>query len=214
LIDAIPTPGLTVLKLGGSHALGPHLRQWLAYVGSAQTPIVLVPGGGPFADVVRLTQSDMGFDDKVAHHLALIAMEQYGLALCGMEPRLTLARCLDEVREAWERRRIPVWAPVQMALAASDLPASWQLTSDSLAAWFAGLIGAAHLVLVKQVRISSQAIDVPQLVAHGIVDSLFAKFLAQSAAKGWLAGPGTQAALIAIVSNGDGAGRGNNRSEI
>ncbi len=192
-----------MLKLGGSHALGPHLRQWLAYVGSVQTPIVLVPGGGPFADVVRLTQSHMGFDDKVAHHLALIAMEQYGLALCGLEPRLTLARCPDEVREARQRRQIPVWAPVQMALAASDLPTSWHLTSDSLTAWFAGLIGAAHLVLVKQVQISSPAIDVSQLVAHGIVDSMFPKFLAQSAATAWLAGPGTEAALTAIVSDAD-----------
>jgi dihydroneopterin aldolase len=203
LIDAVPIDDLTVLKLGGSHALGPHLRQWLAYVGALQKPIVLVPGGGPFADVVRLGQTHMGFDDAVAHHLALIAMEQYGRALCGLAPRLSLARSLDEMRQARECGRVPVWAPVEMALAASDVPASWDLTSDSLAAWLTARAGAAHLVLVKHVQVAAHAVDVQHLVAHSIVDSLFPKFLAQSPAAAWLAGPTPEAPLTPIISDGD-----------
>jgi len=190
---------LTVVKLGGSHAAGPYLRQWLAYVGSLQTPLVLVPGGGPFADTVRLMQSQMGFDDRVAHHLALIAMEQYGLALCGLQPGLTVAHSLEEVQEVMSRGQVPVWAPVQMARAASELPPSWDLTSDSLAAWLAASVGAAHLVLVKHVGFSSGMIDVLELVAQGVVDRMFPRFLAQCGAQAWLAGPGTAAALTAIV---------------
>jgi 5-(aminomethyl)-3-furanmethanol phosphate kinase len=203
LIDAMPTRGLMVLKLGGSHAVGPHLRYWLAHVRSVQTPMVLVPGGGPFADAVRLTQRHMGFDDHVAHHLALIAMEQYGQALCGLEPRLSLANSLQEVQDALERHQVPVWAPVRMAGAAGELPASWELTSDSLAAWFAGLIGAADLVLVKHVPFSSSPIGVSELVAQGVVDSMFPEFLARSGARAWLAGPGPEAALTAIVPAAD-----------
>ena len=32
-----------------------------------------------------------------------------------------------------------------------ELPASWAVTSDSIAAWVAGKVGAGRLVLVKQV---------------------------------------------------------------
>jgi 5-(aminomethyl)-3-furanmethanol phosphate kinase len=202
-MDAIPTRRLTVLKLGGSHALGPHLRNWLAHVRSAPAEIVLVPGGGPFADAVRLTQRHMGFDDRVAHNLALVAMEQYGQALCGLEPRLSLAHSLQEVQDTFGRGQVPVWAPVRMARSASELPASWDFSSDSLAAWFAGLISAAHLVLVKHVPFSSRPIGVGNLVAQGVVDSMFPKFLARSGAHAWLAGPGTEAAPTAIVAEAD-----------
>jgi aspartokinase-like uncharacterized kinase len=36
------------------------------------------------------------------------------------------------------------------ALPLDDLPASWDVTSDSIAAWVAGQVGAGRLVLVKE----------------------------------------------------------------
>ena len=67
-----------VIKLGGSHASGPHIRDWLAAIAAEKRRIVIVPGGGPFADAVRSTQASLGFDDSAAHDMALMAMAQFG----------------------------------------------------------------------------------------------------------------------------------------
>ena len=82
---------LTVVKLGGSHAFAPHLRAWLDAIAQCAGRIVVVPGGGPFADAVRDAQPRMGFDDAAAHRMALLAMEQYGCALASLNARFVLA---------------------------------------------------------------------------------------------------------------------------
>ena len=76
--------GLTVVKLGGSLAFSDALRPWLDALSQCARHVVVVPGGGPFADAVRAAQPRMGFDDRAAHHMALSAMEQYGRALVGL----------------------------------------------------------------------------------------------------------------------------------
>ena len=73
--------GPTVLKLGGSYAFSPFLKNWIDAVKDCAGCVVLVPGGGPFADAVRAAQPRMGFDDRAAHEMAVLAMDQYGCAL-------------------------------------------------------------------------------------------------------------------------------------
>ena len=67
---------------------------------------------------------------------------------------------------------MPVWLPTRMVLEA-DIPASWEVTSDSLAAWLAAKLGARRLLLVKHVDAGAQAVRVQDLVARGIVDPAF-----------------------------------------
>src|ERR1700681_3045121 len=90
--------GPTVVKLGGSHAFSPHLKDWLDAGARCAGRVVLVPGGGPFSDAVRAAQPRMGFDDRAAHHMALLAMEQYGCALASLDTRLTLTGSLAAIR--------------------------------------------------------------------------------------------------------------------
>src|SRR5579863_3883449 len=180
---------LTIVKLGGSHAAEPHLREWLAALATCGGRVVIVPGGGPFADRVREMQASMGFDDRAAHHMALLAMEQFGVAIAGLEPRLVRAASLAAIDQALRQTRAPVWTPVRMALGADDLPPSWDVTSDSLAAWLAGRLGARKVMLVKHGVPYSLRPDVDQLTARGIVDPLFARHLRASRAEAVVAGP-------------------------
>jgi aspartokinase-like uncharacterized kinase len=177
---------LAVVKLGGSHANGPHLEDWLQAIAAEAGSIVLVPGGGPFADAVRAAQASMGFDDGAAHAMALMAMAQFGRALQSLNPNLILTPSRSAIRRALEDGKVPVWSPEPMARAAA-LPESWELTSDSLAAWLAGALRADQLVLVKHGRFEAAAFDVHDLVARGVVDPLFPRFLGQSGARAWLA---------------------------
>jgi aspartokinase-like uncharacterized kinase len=185
---------LAVVKLGGSHASGPHLTDWLASIAAEAGAIVVVPGGGPFADEVRVAQASMGFDDGAAHAMALMAMAQFGRALQSLNPALRLAASRAAILRALREGRVPVWSPEPMARAAG-LPETWALTSDSLAAWLAGALGAGRLVLVKHGRFEAAAVDVHDLVARGVVDPLFPRFLGQSGVPASLAAPDDSARL-------------------
>ena len=170
-----------IAKLGGSLAGSERLRPWLAAL-AARSDLVLVPGGGPFADAVRAAQPRMGFDDGTAHHLSLLAMEQYGRALCALHPGLAPVATAQEIRDclALSPGPTPVWMPVAMALADPRLPRVWDLTSDSLAAWLCGRLGGRGLVLVKAVALPPQEISLEALARVGIVDPLLPR-IAQEA---------------------------------
>jgi dihydroneopterin aldolase len=78
---------------------------------------------------------------------------------------------------------------------AAALPETGDLTSDSLAAWLAGALGAGRLLLVKHGPFEGLAIDAQDLVARGVVDPLFPRYLKESGAQAWLAGPTDSARL-------------------
>ena len=168
------TSKMWVVKLGGSLTRSRQLRAWLAVL-AGRRELVLVPGGGPFADQVRSAQQILGFDDATAHHLALLAMEQYGRALCALHSGFAPATSLAEIRSLSAVGITPVWMPVPLVLADPDLPCSWDLTSDSLAAWLGGRMGAQALVLVKMAAVAPGPVDpeaMETLVRDAIVDPL------------------------------------------
>jgi len=55
----------------------------------------------------------------------------------------------DEIDAALQRRQIPVLAPSRWLLTADPLPHSWDVTSDSIAAWVAAELDASRLLLIK-----------------------------------------------------------------
>jgi 5-(aminomethyl)-3-furanmethanol phosphate kinase len=179
---------LAIVKLGGSHANGPHIKDWLAAIAAEAGSIAIVPGGGPFADAVRTGQVSMGYDDRAAHAMALMAMAQFGSALQSLNPALRLTSSRSAILRALKDRKVPVWSPERMARAAA-LPETWELTSDSLAAWLAGALGAGELVLVKHGRFGGAAVNAHDLVARGVVDPLFPRYLKESGVRAWLAAP-------------------------
>jgi 5-(aminomethyl)-3-furanmethanol phosphate kinase len=190
-----------VVKLGGSHATGPYLKDWLAAIAAEAGSIVIVPGGGPFADAVRTAQASIGYDDRAAHAMAMTAMAQFGCALTSLNPALTLASSRSAISRALKDGKVPVWSPEPMARAAV-LSETWELTSDNLAAWLAGALGAGSLVLIKHGRFEGAAMDAHDLVARGIVDPLFPRYLKESGAQAWLASPTDSARLTEGLRGG------------
>lgn len=196
-----PPLALTIVKMGGSLALSAERAAWLNTLVEWGGPLILVPGGGPFADCVRRAQSAMGFDKQTAHQLALMAMGQYGIALAAHCGAFTLAATLDNIGLALCGGKIPVWLPEKMALAASEVPASWEVTSDSLAAWLAGICGASRLLLIKSVDLKAPS-PAHTLAAKKIIDPAFPQFASASKAAVWLAGPAALAGAAAILQRG------------
>lgn len=160
-----------VVKLGGSLAQSRELPHWLRACAALAGRVVLVPGGGPYADAVRRAQRAQGFDDAAAHALALGAMEQFGWQLCAMQAGLVPAASATALHEALTAGLTPVWMARAMVLADAGIAPNWSVTSDSLAAWLAQCLHAEGLALVKSVAVATA--DLHALAAAGVVDAAF-----------------------------------------
>ena len=93
---------LTVVKVGGSFAHHPRLGDVVAALARGVGRTVVVPGGGPFADMVRREQPRIGYDDRTAHRMALLAMAQFGHALASLSPALRPAAGLAAIKRTLE----------------------------------------------------------------------------------------------------------------
>ena len=195
-----------VVKLGGSFAYSAHLRDWIEALAACAGRVVMVPGGGPFADAVRAAQAKMGFDDSAAHHMAVLAMEQYGRALISLNSSLSPADSVGAIRRTLKAARVPVWMPARMVLAAADIAQSWDTTSDSLAAWLVGKIGAARLILVKRSELPPGRLRFEDLAAMGIVDKSLARHVRMSAGPAFIVGPSDHAEAMVAIRAGAAAG--------
>ncbi len=199
-------PRPVIVKLGGSLASSPDLRTWIAALDACTLPLVVVPGGGTFADTVRGMQTKMQFDDEAAHHMALVAMQQYGIALAALWPRLACVATPAAIRRALRLGQVACWNPTSMALEA-PLPKGWDVTSDTLAAWLAAELNADRLILIKSVDVPSAAeTALTDLAASGLVDPLFPHYAAASGAAVYVAGPGSLADAAALLAQGAATG--------
>ena len=192
---------VVVVKLGGSLATAAELTHWLECLSVGGGRTVVVPGGGPFADQVRDLQDRLHFDDATAHHLAIVAMEQFGRVLAALQPELVPARNHDEIAAALGNRQVPMWMPAEMTIGCAEIPESWDVTSDSLAAWLAEQLSAQDLVLVKSAPRPQGGISVEGLAKQGLVDSAFPGFLSRSGARCHVLGPGDINELAAMLQD-------------
>jgi 5-(aminomethyl)-3-furanmethanol phosphate kinase len=94
---------------------------------------------------------------------------------------------------------VALWRPSSMAEAAPEIAASWEVTSDSLAAWLARKLGARKLLLVKSTA-AQGPLEPQRLAERGLVDLAFPAFVADDAFSWAYCGPGEQARLAAELS--------------
>jgi aspartokinase-like uncharacterized kinase len=145
VIDAVVKIGGSLLQLDDALARTVAALDTLAPAHS----LLIVPGGGPFADAVRAADArhPLGADD--AHWMAILGMEQFAILLAARFLHAELVHDPDEMRRAHARGRIPVLAPYRWLREADPLPHGWDVTSDSIAAWVAESVGAQQLILIK-----------------------------------------------------------------
>lgn len=139
-----------VIKVGGSLSRRPGaLRRLMAALAVAARgrTLVVVPGGGPFAEAVRRADRHFAPGDSPSHWMATLAMDQYAVLLASLAAEAALVRGRRDV----VRGRLNVLAPSSWLARADPLPHSWDVTSDSIAAWVARTLRAKMLVLLKDV---------------------------------------------------------------
>jgi aspartokinase-like uncharacterized kinase len=191
-----------VIKLGGSLLSSGSLQEWLSIiVEHGVGKLVIVPGGGIFADQVREAQQKWKFDDKAAHQMALLAMEQYAHLLQSYAPALGLSDSIAGIEKAISLNQVPVWLPFKMINTCQGVSANWDLTSDSLAIWLAEQLNAEHVMLVKSS--STNKLNARELSESGMVDKDFPEFVKKSETAIWWLDQNDKGALEDLLKTND-----------
>ncbi len=125
-----------VVKFGGSLE---RLPQFLEICRNLSESLrghnsIVVPGGGKFADVVRLCDRQWKLAAFTSHWMAVLAMDQFGYVLAEKIPHSVAAYSKEDISKAWLSGKIPIFLPSSWLKEQRGIPESWETTSDSLAA--------------------------------------------------------------------------------
>lgn len=163
--------GPLVLKVGGS--LLDCLPRILHELNDSGRTALVVPGGGPFADLVRRLKTG----EEEAHWMAVAAMDQYGwyIASFGI-PAVEALEIPHETR---------VLLPYRLMRERDPLPHTWRVTSDTISAWVAwelklelvllksvdGIVRGGHLLTRVQDPVEAEEVDsafIPYVLEHRV----------------------------------------------
>ncbi len=151
---------MIVLKLGGSliHRARELVKEITGYSNSSGANVLIVPGGALFADAVRKVKAT----EEAAHWMAVLAMEQYGYYLADGSG----AKLVDSLNI---KNGVSILLPYNLLKKKDELPHTWDVTSDTIAAWVALQLGARFI----------KATDVDGIYINGVLEKeVYAKELA------------------------------------
>jgi aspartokinase-like uncharacterized kinase len=140
-----------VVKLGGS--LMDRLPVLIPLLTGQKRPLLIVPGGGRFAQIVR----DCGLTGDAGHWMAIAAMEEFGWYIS------SFGMCVTDALVHPENTRILL--PYGIMRDADPLPHRWDVTSDTIAAWVAYRLGLPLVVLKSVDGITSGGELLPRIAA-------------------------------------------------
>ncbi|MCX8176063.1 MAG: hypothetical protein N3E48_02385 [Candidatus Bathyarchaeota archaeon] len=144
---------MDVVKIGGSLISKPRkLRKLCKVLGklAKKHEMVIVPGGGIFADTVRLVDGLFKLSAKISHYMAILGMDQYGVMLSSLIPNSVRVYSLAELKKISDKA-LPIILPSKLILRSKNLKSSWEVTSDTIAAYIGFKIKAEKVILVKDV---------------------------------------------------------------
>jgi len=162
------------------------LRFLSDYAETKSRSFVIVPGGGPFAELVRKLSEKKTISDDTTHWMAVLAMHQYGLFLAGSEQEIPVVESMEELNNT---DPISIVLPYKLLKDDDSLPHTWDVTSDTIAAFVAykmferafmkltdvdGILDKNGLV-IKQIH-AKELVDKEQ---KGCVDAELPRFLLQ-----------------------------------
>jgi aspartokinase-like uncharacterized kinase len=192
------------IKIGGSLSSYPdELRSLMNVLDtlSKSFQLLIIPGGGPFANIVREISRQYNLSETVAHWMAIQAMNQFGFFLSNLSENAVTTSYIDIAKESAATYKLAIILPFQILYEQDPLEHSWDVTSDSIAAYIASLVNAESLILLKDVegifkhdpkQEASELIekldrhDFNAFETQRCVDKYFPKILAQSNIRCWI----------------------------
>ncbi|MFW9879583.1 MAG: hypothetical protein ACFFG0_41435 [Candidatus Thorarchaeota archaeon] len=111
--------------------------------------IILIPGGGSFANFIRKVYSELKFTDELAHWMSIISMNYNGMGLSKKFPKLDVFE--DYIKLTKPGKIFCIFLPYQFLKENDKLPHNWDVTSDSITLLLARELGLNECFLIKDV---------------------------------------------------------------
>ena len=128
--------------------------------------VILIPGGGSYANFIRNLDAKLKISDDLSHWMAIFAMNWNGIAISQKYPDLKCINYINELKESKEL--ISIFLPFDFLYQTDELPHSWDITSDSITLYIASQLGLKECYLIKDVDgiISSKNKLLRELTTH------------------------------------------------
>lgn len=187
------------VKVGGSLAFDLDKYKKVAEtfeLASEKHRFVVFPGGGPPDKLIESMHKKYPLKPQIPHHACALAQDQTGLILTNFSTKLVPVSDFEHLNEVLNDKKVPIFLPSKLILALGVFEQSFDITSDTIGAYFASLLGAEIYVLLKSIdgirktgteEVFSK-ISAKELIKLGgdVVDPVLPNFIRASKLHCWL----------------------------
>ena len=111
--------------------------------------IIVIPGGGSFANFVRSLDEALQIGDDLVHWIAIYSMNYNGIILNRKYPDLEVIEGLNTIQDA--KQIFGIFLPYSFLREENTLPHNWDVTSDSIALYVANKLKISQCFLIKNI---------------------------------------------------------------
>jgi len=150
-----------IVKIGGkiledSESIESTISQLkgILHRNSLISKIIIIPGGGSYANFIRKIDIVLNIGDNLAHWMAILAMDYNGIELnkkfSDIE-KISDFEQLEKVLSEDNKNRIFIFGPFEYLYNNDPLPHSWEVTSDSITLYIASKLKLKECFLIKNI---------------------------------------------------------------
>ena len=142
-----------VVKIGGSWLKNPKLPSLVNFLQKfANHKIVLVVGGGVFAETVRDVYKSNKMTEVTGHVLAMKATEIFAYYLKSINPDILITyKITNFIKES-----LNLWLPTEKLSFEKKFEKNWESTSDSIATWLYSNTNSKGVVFIKSLSFANE----------------------------------------------------------
>ena len=115
------------------------------------TSSAIILGGGDFANLIRKYDSEMNFSEEVNHWTAIDCMDIIAKLVNDKVDSAKLAYSIEDLNQIADEGFTPIFIVSEFLKREDPFECSWDVTSDSIAAYVAHLLNA-NLLIVTDVN--------------------------------------------------------------
>ena len=141
-----------IVKIGGSltYDAKPLLKALKSYAKENNKKIVIIPGGGEFANVVRKIDKALNISNSLSHKLAIKCMDLIGEVYAEIG-NIKAYDTLFNLKREIEKEKIAILLPSKILLSTDIAEHSWAITSDSLSLYIGKLLDVREVIIATDV---------------------------------------------------------------
>lgn len=139
---------VTVVKIGGS-LFPEHTEKLCEYLCQSKEKLVLINGGGEFANKLREYDSQHHFSNDSMHWCAIKCMDIVGELIADKNKNIELTNHIEDIDSIHKDGKTPLISIFDILKRDDSLKHDWNVTSDSIACWLANKINAKLLILTN-----------------------------------------------------------------